>query len=143
MTEAEAIRLCQEGSPDAFRHLVEQHKNTLFGTAVLMTGDRAAAEEHVQEAFLSAWRGISGFRRGSPFKPWVVRILVNRIVSSRRARALPTAPLEDAERVTRPRRRTGVGHVRRAARRGTERPQPTQPAAPPGGGPPLLRGAYA
>ena len=55
MTEAEAIRLCQEGSPDAFRHLVEQHKNTLFGTAVLMTGNRAAAEEHVQEAFLSAW----------------------------------------------------------------------------------------
>ena len=98
MTEAEAIRLCQEGSPDAFRHLVEQHKNTLFGTAVLMTGNRAAAEEHVQEAFLSAWRGICGFRRGSPFKPWVVRILVNRIVSSRRARALPTAPLEDAER---------------------------------------------
>ena len=102
MTEAEALRLCQEGSPDAFRHLVERHKNTLFGTAVLMTGDRAAAEEHVQEAFLSAWRGISGFRRGRPFKPWVVRILVNRIVSSRRARALPTAPLEDAERVTGP-----------------------------------------
>ena len=102
MTEAEAIRLCQEGSPDAFRHLVEQHKNTLFGTAVLMTGNRAAAEEHVQEAFLSAWRGIGGFRLGRPFKPWVVRILVNRIVSSRRARALPTAPLEDAERVTGP-----------------------------------------
>ena len=102
MTEAEAIRLCQEGSPDAFRHLVEQHKNTLFGTAVLMTGNRAAAEEHVQEAFLSAWRGISGFRRGRPFKPWVVRILVNRIVSSRRTNRVQTAPIEDAERVTGP-----------------------------------------
>ena len=102
MTEAEAIRLCQEGSPDAFRHLVEQHKNTLFGTAVLMTGDRAVAEEHVQEAFLSAWRAIRGFQRDRPFKPWVVRILVNRIVSGRRANRLPTAPLEDAERVTGP-----------------------------------------
>ena len=102
MTEAEAIRLCQEGSPDAFRHLVEQHKNTLYGTAVLMTGNRAVAEEHVQEAFLSAWRGIRGFSRGRPFKPWIVRILVNRIVSSRRARALPTAPLEDAERTSGP-----------------------------------------
>ena len=102
MTEAEAIRLCQEGSPDAFRHLVEQHKNTLFGTAVLMTGNRSVAEEHVQEAFLSAWRGIGGFRRGRPFKPWVVRILVNRIVSGRRANRVPTAPLEDAERVTGP-----------------------------------------
>ena len=100
MTEAEAIRLCQEGSPDAFRQLVEQHKNTLFGTAVLMTGDRAVAEEHVQEAFLSAWRGIRGFNPGRPFKPWIVRILVNRIVSSRRVNRLPTAPIEDAERVT-------------------------------------------
>ena len=102
MTEAEAIRLCQEGSPDAFRHLVEQHKNTLFGTAVLMTGNRSVAEEHVQETFLSAWRGISSFRRGRPFKPWVVRILVNRIVSSRRTNRVQTAPIEDAERVTGP-----------------------------------------
>ncbi len=102
MTEAEAIRLCQEGSPDAFRHLVEQHQNTLFGTAVLMTGDRSVAEEHVQEAFLSAWRGIRRFQRDRPFKPWVVRILVNRIVSSRRRNRVPTAPLEDAERVSGP-----------------------------------------
>ena len=102
MTEAEAIRLCQEGSRDAFRHIVEQHRNTLYGTAVLMTGDRAVAEEHVQEAFLSAWRAIRGFHRGRPFKPWIVRILVNRILSSRRTRRLPTAPLEDAERVTGP-----------------------------------------
>lgn len=100
MTEAEAIRLCQEGSPDAFRHLVEQHQNTLYGTAVLMTGDRSVAEEHVQEAFLSAWRGIRRFQRDRPFKPWVVRILVNRIVSSHRRNRVPTAPLEDAERVT-------------------------------------------
>ncbi len=100
MTEAEAIRLCQEGSPDAFRHLVEQHKNTLYGTAVLMTGDRSVAEEHVQEAFLSAWRGIGRFQRGRPFKPWIVRILVNRIVSSRRRNRAPTAPLEHADRVT-------------------------------------------
>ncbi len=102
MTEAEAIRLCQEGSPDAFRHLVEQHQNTLYGTAVLMTGDRSVAEEHVQEAFLSAWRGIRRFQRDRPFKPWIVRILVNRIVSSRRRNRVPTAPLDDAERVTGP-----------------------------------------
>ena len=102
MAEAEAIRLCQEGSPDAFRHLVERHQNTLYGTAVLMTGDRSVAEEHVQEAFLSAWRGIRRFRRDRPFKPWVVRILVNRIVSSRRRNRVPTAPLDDAERVTGP-----------------------------------------
>ena len=98
MTDAEAILRCQEGSRDAFRYLVERHKDTLYGTAVLMTGDRAVAEELVQDAFLDAWRGIGRFTRGRPFKPWVVRILVNRVVSSRRRRTLPTAPMDAAER---------------------------------------------
>ena len=40
---------------------MEQYKDLLFGTAMLMTGNRATAEEQVQEAFLSAWRGIRGF----------------------------------------------------------------------------------
>ena len=97
MTDDEAIRLCQEGGRDAFGHLVERYKDTLFGTAVLMKGSRTAAEDHVQDALLAAWRGISGFRRGRPFKPWVVRILVNGIVSRGRRRAVATAPLDEAK----------------------------------------------
>ena len=69
MTDSEAVVRCQNGDRDAFRHLVDQYKDVLFGTAVLMTGNRATTEEHVQEAFLSAWRGIRGFRRGRPVKP--------------------------------------------------------------------------
>ena len=64
MTEDEAVLLCQNGDREAFRYLVEQYKNQLFGTAYLMTGNAAHAEEHVQEAFLLAWRGIRTFRRG-------------------------------------------------------------------------------
>ena len=63
MTDEEAIRMCQEGNRDAFHHLVEQYKDTLYGTAVLMMGNRSSADDHVQEAFLSAWRGIGKFRR--------------------------------------------------------------------------------
>ena len=57
MTDNEAILRCQDGDRDAFRYLVEQYKDVLFGTAVLMTGNRAVAEDQVQEALLSAWRG--------------------------------------------------------------------------------------
>ena len=64
-----------------------------------MTGNRSSADDQVQEAFLSAWRGIGKFRRGSPFKPWVVRILVNGIVSQRRRRAVSTQPLGDLDRM--------------------------------------------
>ena len=96
MTDDEAVRRCQDGDRDAFRHLVEAYKNPLYGTAVLMTGNPAIAEEHVQEALLNAWRGIRGFQRGRPFKPWLIRILVNDVLSRQRRRALRTVPLEDS-----------------------------------------------
>ncbi len=94
MTDDEAVRRCQHGDRDAFRHLVERYRDPLYGTAFLMTGDRALAEEQVQEALLLAWRGIGGFRRGRPVKPWLVRILVNAVLAQRRRRALATVPLE-------------------------------------------------
>ena len=95
ITDNEAIVRCQAGDRDAFRHLVEQYKDVLFGTAVLMTGNRAVAEEQVQEALLSAWRGIRGFRRGNPVKPWLMRILVNAVLAQQRKRAIPTTPLNE------------------------------------------------
>ena len=94
MTDNEAIVRCQNGDREAFRHLVDQYRDVLFGTAVLMTGNRAVAEEQVQEALLSAWRGIRGFRAGRPFKPWVLRILVNAVLSQQRRRSLPTVNLD-------------------------------------------------
>ena len=66
MTDHDAIRRCQQGDREAFRQLVERYRDVLFGTAVLMTGNRAVAEEQVQEALLSAWRGIRGFRLETP-----------------------------------------------------------------------------
>ncbi len=95
MNDQDAIRLCQEGDREAFRHLVDQYKDVLYGTAYLMTGNAAVAEEQVQETFISAWRGIRGFRTGQPVKPWLVRILVNGVLDERRRRSIPTASLED------------------------------------------------
>lgn len=96
MTEEDAVVRCQEGDRDAFRYLVEQYKDVLYGTAYLMTHDRALAEEHVQEAFLAAWRGIKGFQRGRPFKPWLIRILVNSVLAQQRRRGVATAPLDES-----------------------------------------------
>lgn len=95
MTDSEAVLRCQGGNREAFRHLVEKYKDILFGVAYFMTGNRALADEHVQEAFLAAWRGIKGFRRDRVFKPWLVRILVNDVLAQRRRRTVPTAPLEE------------------------------------------------
>ena len=97
MRDDEAIARCQEGDRDAFRHLVERYKDVLYGTAVLMTGNRAGGEEIVQEALLSAWRGIGDFKRGHPPKPWLVRILVNEVLTRQRKKSIPTIPLSDLD----------------------------------------------
>ena len=96
MNDEEAVRRCQDGDREAFRHLVERYKDVLYGTACLMTGNAYVAEEHVQESFLLAWRGVGGFRVGLPVKPWLVRILVNTITSQRRRGSVPTTALEEA-----------------------------------------------
>jgi RNA polymerase sigma-70 factor (ECF subfamily) len=94
MTENEIIRRCQAGDREAFRTVVEKYQNILYGTAYLMTGNRTAAEDHVQEAFLSAWKGIGSFRSGYPLKPWLVRILVNKVISSQRVNQNPMISLD-------------------------------------------------
>ena len=96
MSEDLTIARCQDGDREAFRVLVDRHRDVLYGTALLMTGNRAVAEDAVQEAFLSAWRGIGGFTRGKPLKPWLTRILVNGVLATKRRKAVPTIPIADS-----------------------------------------------
>lgn len=129
MTDEQAVLRCQDGEREAFRHLVERYQDVLFGTAVLMTGDRAQAEEHVQEAFLAAWRGIQGFHSERPVKPWLVRILVNTVVSQRRRRVVSTVSLEyesEAEDSARPAEEIEAQHERLAIRQALEGLNPEQ-----------------
>ena len=97
MTEDQAVLRCQHGERDAFRYLVERYQDIVFGTAYNMTRNRALAEELAQDAFLSAWKGIRSFRRGRPFKPWLMRILVNTVMAHRRRRTVETTPIEGSE----------------------------------------------
>lgn len=85
MTEEEIIQRCQAGDRESFHSIVDRYKDVLYGTAFLMTNSRTAAEDHVQETFIAAWRGIGGFHNGHPMKPWLVRILVNKVLSYRRS----------------------------------------------------------
>ena len=97
MTEDQAVMRCQHGERDAFRYLVERYQDIVFGTAYNMTRNRALAEELAQDAFLSAWKGIRSFRHGRPFKPWLMRILVNTVMAHRRKRTVDTTPIVESE----------------------------------------------
>ena len=129
MTDEQAVLRCQDGEREAFRHLVERYQDVLYGTAVLMTGDRAQAEEHVQEAFLAAWRGMPGFHGERPVKPWLMRILVNTVMSQRRRRVVSTVSLEyesEAEDAARPAEEIEAQHDRLVIRQALEVLNPEQ-----------------
>lgn len=68
-----------------------------FGTALHLTGNREDAEDLVQEAALNAFRGFGGFERGTNFKAWFFRILLNCFYSARRRRRPATASLYELE----------------------------------------------
>lgn len=99
MDEELQIRRCLAGDWKAFEPLYQAHAQMAIRTAYLITRDWALAEDAAQEAFIRAYRSISAFRPGSPFAPWLYRIVVNEARrAAARAGRVPTEPL-DPERL--------------------------------------------
>jgi RNA polymerase sigma-70 factor (ECF subfamily) len=81
----EAIALVTAGDPEAYRVLVERYGALAQRTAVLL-GAGSDADDVVQEAFVRAFQALPRFRRGEPFRPWLLRIVVNQAHNARRSR---------------------------------------------------------
>jgi RNA polymerase sigma-70 factor (ECF subfamily) len=58
------------GDRDAFRLLVEPCVAGALGLAAIVTGSQADAADAVQDALLSAWRGLHGLRDADAFPAW-------------------------------------------------------------------------
>lgn len=84
-----------EGDEEAFALLVRRHSSRLLSLAQHLLGNRADAEDAVQDAFLSAWRQLPGFRHTASFGTWMYRIVTNCCLNTLRRRPRPL-PLEAA-----------------------------------------------
>jgi RNA polymerase sigma-70 factor (ECF subfamily) len=92
-SEAALVRAARRGDRDAVDELFHRHWPGAYHAAYLILGDRAAAEDVAQEAFLKAVGALDRFDRRRPLGPWLHRIAVNRAIDWARARALrPEAP---------------------------------------------------
>lgn len=99
MTDDEARRIASaaQGDSAAFRRLVEAHVGALYRVCARITGDRAIAEDAVQEALFNAWRHLRDFDRRAAFSTWLHRIGVNAALEQlrRRGRGDIAAPVGD------------------------------------------------
>jgi RNA polymerase sigma factor (sigma-70 family) len=86
------IKQASRGDIDAYEQLVGRYQDVAFRSAYLITRDASAAEDAAQEAFIRAYRGMPRFRLGSPFRPWLLRIVTNeahrRVASTQRQNRL-------------------------------------------------------
>src|SRR5258705_10510397 len=78
------------GDRDAFRERVEPALAAAYGTARIVTRSEADASDAVQEALLSAWRGLDGLREPDAFRAWFRRHVVRAALrfASRRGRVV-------------------------------------------------------
>jgi RNA polymerase sigma-70 factor, ECF subfamily len=85
LADEDLMQLVRRGDAAAFEVIYERHATAAFSLAYRMMGRRGAAEDVVQEAFLSLWR--SGARydhtRGS-VRTWVLGIVHHRGIDALR-----------------------------------------------------------
>lgn len=107
----ELIERAAQGDQEAFRLLWEAHHAAAMAAALRLSHQSALAEDITQGAFLLAWRGLPRFQVGSPFRPWLMRILYRHaldVMERSRAYRHPVS-LEEVRQLERNAGREGSG----------------------------------
>jgi RNA polymerase sigma-70 factor (ECF subfamily) len=86
----------RRGDLAAFNQLVQEHEGIVLNLCLRLLGQRQAAEDAAQEAFISAWRNLANLR-GDAFRPWLLRIAASLCTDElRRRQRRPSASLDVA-----------------------------------------------
>jgi len=76
-SDEELIKQSLRGERTAFQALVEKYQQRMYAVAYGLLGNREDALDAVQEAFVKAYRSLSGFKGKSSFYTWLYRITAN------------------------------------------------------------------
>ena len=88
LADEDLISLVEEGDAQAFAVLYDRHGRAAYSLSYRMMGEKQAAEDLVQDAFLKVWRGAGSYRteRGS-VRTWILSIVHNRGIDQLRSLA--------------------------------------------------------
>ena len=84
ISDAECVKLVQQGDTGCFETLVRRHQKATFNLVYRLLGDYDEAAEVAQEVFLSAYRSIDRFRGDANFSTWLYRIAFNHASTRRK-----------------------------------------------------------
>jgi RNA polymerase sigma-70 factor, ECF subfamily len=82
--QAQLVELARRGDRRAFAELVEPELAGAIGVARILARSHADAADAVQEALLSAWRGLDAIRRPESFPAWFRRHVTRAAMRSTR-----------------------------------------------------------
>jgi RNA polymerase sigma-70 factor (ECF subfamily) len=100
LADEDLMSFLPHGDREALGTLYDRHSKTADSLAYQMLGDRPAAEDLVQEAFLQVWRAAGGYRveRGS-MRTWILSIVRYRGIDHLRSSASRRRMQDRAEAV--------------------------------------------
>jgi RNA polymerase sigma-70 factor, ECF subfamily len=88
LADEDLISLADGGNTQAFAALYDRHARVAYSLAYRMMGERQAAEDLVQEAFLKVWRATGSYRgEKATVRTWILSILNNRGIDEIRSTA--------------------------------------------------------
>ncbi len=90
------IKQLRRGDDTAFEKLVREYGGRLLAVARRLLGNEKDARDAIQDAFLSAFRGIDSYDGKAKLSTWLHRIVVNAALKKmRRRRCRPEKSIED------------------------------------------------
>jgi len=97
LPDAELVKLAQASDNRAFDELVRRYENKVYRLAFKILRHEDDAGEALQDAFLSAYRGLKNFKADSTFSTWLYRVATNAALMKYRKRRDGHVSLEQSQ----------------------------------------------
>lgn len=90
------LPLCKRGEQAAQLEVYNRYYKAMYNTSLRIVKDTAAAEDVMQDSFLSAFTKLNSFKGDASFGSWLKRIVVNNSLNSyQKTKKLDETPLDD------------------------------------------------
>src|SRR5262245_32026783 len=93
--DGDLVQRAREGDPEAYGELVRRYQSSVFNVCYRLTGERTAAEDLAQDAFIRAFERLHMYDPARSFGPWIRRVAANLCLNQLSAVPRAEAPLDD------------------------------------------------